>query len=59
MDVGTYQLGYTAAQMALNLMKEIEISTRQIIPHRLVVRESSSGRKVIYTNIQTVLNKCN
>ena len=40
-DVGTYQLGYTASQMVLNLMKEIEITTRQIIPHRLVVRESS------------------
>ncbi|WP_256442682.1 LacI family DNA-binding transcriptional regulator [Cohnella sp. LGH] len=40
-DVGTYQLGYTASQMVLNLMKDIEITTRQIIPHRLVVRESS------------------
>lgn len=40
-DVGTYQLGYTASQMVLRMIQQVEITTRQIIPHRLVVRESS------------------
>ncbi|MFD0672994.1 LacI family DNA-binding transcriptional regulator [Cohnella sp. GCM10027633] len=41
MDVGTYQLGYTASQMVLRMIQQVEITARQIIPHRLVVRESS------------------
>lgn len=40
-DIGTYQLGYTAAQMVIRLIQQEEILQRQIIPHRLVVRESS------------------
>ncbi|MFC5529369.1 LacI family DNA-binding transcriptional regulator [Cohnella yongneupensis] len=40
-DVGTYQLGYTASQMVLRMIQQVEITNRQIIPHRLVVRESS------------------
>lgn len=40
-DVGTYQLGYTASQMVLRMIQQVEITARQIIPHRLVVRESS------------------
>jgi DNA-binding LacI/PurR family transcriptional regulator len=40
-DVGTYQLGYTASQMVLRMIQQVEITVRQIIPHRLVVRESS------------------
>lgn len=41
MDIGTYQLGYTASQMVLRMISQEPILTRQIIPHRLVVRESS------------------
>lgn len=40
-DIGTYQLGYTASQMVLRMIQQEAISPRQIIPHRLVVRESS------------------
>lgn len=40
-DIGTYQLGYTASQMVLRLIQQEAILSRQIIPHRLVVRESS------------------
>jgi DNA-binding LacI/PurR family transcriptional regulator len=40
-DIGTYQLGYTAAQMVLRMIGQEEITPRQIIPHRLVVLESS------------------
>jgi len=41
MDVGAYQLGYTASQLVLHMIQGYEITARQIIPHRLVVRESS------------------
>ncbi|MBJ6360739.1 LacI family DNA-binding transcriptional regulator [Paenibacillus sp. GCM10012307] len=41
-DIGTYQLGYTASQM---LIRRIQAETihqnRVIIPHRLIVRDSS------------------
>ncbi|WP_372662018.1 LacI family DNA-binding transcriptional regulator [Cohnella sp.] len=40
-DIGTYQLGYTASQMVLRMIQQEAILSRQIIPHRLVVRESS------------------
>jgi DNA-binding LacI/PurR family transcriptional regulator len=40
-DIGSYQLGYTASQMVLRMIKQEVITARQIIPHRLVVRESS------------------
>ncbi|WP_214630313.1 LacI family DNA-binding transcriptional regulator [Paenibacillus agaridevorans] len=41
-DIGTYQLGYTAAhQLLLLLAGEEKAKSRFIIPHRLVVRESS------------------
>jgi DNA-binding LacI/PurR family transcriptional regulator len=40
-DIGTYQLGYTASQMVLRMIQQEDITVRQIIPHRLVVRESS------------------
>jgi DNA-binding LacI/PurR family transcriptional regulator len=40
-DIGTYQLGYTASQMLLSTFQQEEIQPRQLIPHRLVIRESS------------------
>ncbi|MDB4867672.1 MAG: LacI family transcriptional regulator [Cohnella sp.] len=40
-DIGTYQLGYTASQMLLNTIQHEAFQARQLIPHRLVVRESS------------------
>lgn len=41
-DIGTYQLGYTASQMLIKLIQEDNVhQTRMIIPHRLIVRESS------------------
>ncbi|MEK3884688.1 LacI family DNA-binding transcriptional regulator [Paenibacillus sp. PL2-23] len=41
-DIGTYQLGYTASQMLIRHINEEEIyQSRMIIPHRLIVRESS------------------
>lgn len=40
-DIGTYQLGYTAAHQLLLLAGEEQARSRFIIPHRLVVRESS------------------
>lgn len=40
-DIGTYQLGYTASQMVLRLIQQEAVLSRQIIPHRLVIRESS------------------
>lgn len=41
-DIGTYQLGYTAAHLLIRYVKENTISqSRNIIPHRLVIRESS------------------
>jgi DNA-binding LacI/PurR family transcriptional regulator len=40
-DIGTYQLGYTASQMLLGTIHHEPIHTRQLIPHRLVIRESS------------------
>jgi len=42
-DIGTYQLGYTASQMLIRLIQEEHLAhqSRVIIPHRLIVRESS------------------
>ncbi|MCA0756813.1 LacI family transcriptional regulator [Paenibacillus sp. N4] len=41
-DIGTYQLGYTASQMLIRLIQEEDVhQSRMIIPHRLIVRESS------------------
>lgn len=42
-DVGTYQLGYTASQMLIRLIQDPKSvhQNRIIIPHRLFVRESS------------------
>lgn len=41
-DIGTYQLGYTASQMLIRLIQEETVhQSRMIIPHRLIVRESS------------------
>ena len=42
-DVGTYHLGYTASQMLIRQIQD-ENSVQQnriIIPHRLIVRDSS------------------
>ncbi|WP_281885260.1 LacI family DNA-binding transcriptional regulator [Paenibacillus sp. YYML68] len=41
-DIGIYQLGYTASQVLIRAVKGEDIPhTRTIIPHRLIVRESS------------------
>lgn len=41
-DIGTYQLGYTASQLLIRRILEEEIyQQRMLIPHRLIVRESS------------------
>jgi len=41
-DIGTYQLGYTAAQLLIQRINgEAVQQHRTIIPHRLIVRESS------------------
>jgi DNA-binding LacI/PurR family transcriptional regulator len=41
-DIGIYQLGYTAFQALVRKVKKEEIlQTRFVIPHRLMVRESS------------------
>lgn len=41
-DIGTYQLGYTASQMLIRLIHEGEAPEESIIiPHRLIVRDSS------------------
>lgn len=41
-DIGTYQLGYTASQMLVQLIREEPVHQANIIiPHRLIVRESS------------------
>ncbi|WP_123041366.1 LacI family DNA-binding transcriptional regulator [Cohnella candidum] len=40
-DIGTYQLGYTASQMLISTIQQDPVQQRQLIPHRLVVRESS------------------
>lgn len=41
-DIGTYQLGYTASQMLIRLIQEEDVhQCRMIIPHRLIVRQSS------------------
>jgi DNA-binding LacI/PurR family transcriptional regulator len=42
-DIGIYQLGYTASHTLLNFIQERNVpKTRTIIPHRLISRESSS-----------------
>jgi len=44
-DIGIYQLGYTAAHSLLQSISGEEMSSqRQIVPHRLVIRESSTKR---------------
>lgn len=43
-DIGIYHLGYTASQMLIQNIQnteDITYPTRQIIPHRLMIRESS------------------
>ncbi|ANY65826.1 LacI family transcriptional regulator [Paenibacillus sp. BIHB 4019] len=41
-DIGTYQLGYTASQKLVRLIQDEPIhQSSTIIPHRLIVRESS------------------
>jgi DNA-binding LacI/PurR family transcriptional regulator len=41
-DIGIYQLGYTASQSLIRAMKNETVHHKQIIiPHRLIVRESS------------------
>lgn len=41
-DIGTYQLGYTASQQLIRLIQgEHHFQRRTLIPHRLIVRESS------------------
>lgn len=42
-DVGTYQLGYTASQLLIKKLTHTENNTKErvIIPHRLIMRESS------------------
>lgn len=41
-DIGTYQLGYTAVQVLLKILSgEPQLHNPVIIPHRLIVRESS------------------
>jgi DNA-binding LacI/PurR family transcriptional regulator len=41
-DIGIYQLGYTASQTLLNFIRDSNAQkTRTIIPHRLIIRESS------------------
>ncbi|QHT63542.1 LacI family transcriptional regulator [Paenibacillus lycopersici] len=46
-DIGTYQLGYTASQSLLRVVQDEPLSQKQIIiPHRLIVRESSISPSV-------------
>ncbi|MDQ6423160.1 LacI family DNA-binding transcriptional regulator [Paenibacillus sp. LHD-117] len=41
-DIGTYQLGYSASQLLIRHINEDDIyQERMIIPHRLIVRDSS------------------
>ncbi|URN95216.1 MAG: LacI family transcriptional regulator [Candidatus Pristimantibacillus lignocellulolyticus] len=41
-DIGTYQLGYTSSHLLVRRIQEnLNTGARNIIPHRLVVRESS------------------
>ncbi|CAK4869403.1 unnamed protein product [Aphanomyces euteiches] len=41
-DIGIYQLGYTASQALLNyIQSDNGIKARTIIPHKLIIRESS------------------
>ncbi|MFL1675447.1 LacI family DNA-binding transcriptional regulator [Paenibacillus dendritiformis] len=40
-DIGIYQLGYTASQTLIRSIKGEPMQKRLIIPHRLIVRESS------------------
>lgn len=40
-DIGIYQLGYTASQTLIRSIKGEPMQQRLIIPHRLIVRESS------------------
>jgi len=42
-DIGTYQLGYTASQLLIKRLTQPStvLNERVIIPHRLVIRESS------------------
>jgi DNA-binding LacI/PurR family transcriptional regulator len=45
-DIGVYQIGYTASQALIRRIKgESTMQPRMIIPHRLVVRESSFPRR--------------
>lgn len=44
-DIGIYQLGYTAAQLLIRQIKQEEsVSRSVIVPHRLVVRKSTTSR---------------
>ncbi len=46
-DIGIYQLGYTASQLLLEYMTTGTPSIhRHIVPHRLIVRESSIGAEI-------------
>ncbi len=41
-DIGTYQLGYTASQMLISHIQQGATSNRRVtIPHRLIIRDSS------------------
>jgi len=42
-DIGTYQIGYTTAQMLIKIIQGQELHlSRVVIPHRLIVRQSST-----------------
>lgn len=46
-DIGIYQLGYMASQLLIRAIEgDKPQQTRVIVPHRLIVRESSLNRKI-------------
>jgi DNA-binding LacI/PurR family transcriptional regulator len=43
-DIGTYQLGFTSVFTLLRMLRgETSIDNRVIIPHRIILRESSGS----------------
>ncbi|MDB5053035.1 MAG: transcriptional regulator, LacI family protein [Bacilli bacterium] len=46
-DIGIYQLGYMASQMLIRIIQgDIPQQTRMIVPHRLMIRQSSLYPKI-------------
>lgn len=44
-DIGTYQLGYSASQTLIRIVQNEPLNAKEmIIPHRLIVRESSMNK---------------